>query len=182
MTQKDKDINDINDIPFLETLISKAHKHEFSVVYKRPKDISSYKQPYNLLEILGLNEKLLSETAKNTLDVFEKSKDKEFISTYDDFKWKVTAFIDIQDIFDSPLYNTGEVLNIFHIWYFYYESKYVLIESILCGLNAFYLASNALLRLFLEFSLLQNYYYRIINNNQSYQALEQYFKTGTHPN
>ena len=179
MTQKDKGINDI---PFLETLISKAYKHEFSVVYKCPKDIGSYKQPYNLLEILGLNENLLSETAVKTLDIFEKNKDEEFIATYDDFKWKVTAFTHIQDIFDSPLYNTGEVLNIFHIWYFYYESKYVLIESILCGLNGFYLASNALLRLFLEFSLLQNYYYRIINNNRSYQALEQYFKNSTHPN
>ncbi len=172
----------INKVPFIETLISKAYKRSFSTIYKVPKSIDSYKQPYNLLEILGLNEKLLSDTANKTLNVFENNKDEKSISTYNNFKWKATAFTHIQDIFDSPLYKTGEVLNVFHIWYFYYESKYVLIESILSGLNGFYLASNALLRLFLEFSLLQNYYYRIVSNEISYQALELYFKNRHHPN
>ena len=146
-------------------------------------DMSQYNRPRELLKIIGIEKDQLSKTALETIEAYQSlnQNEEEFLTHYDDFRWKITAFIYIQDIFDSPLFLTDDPLNIFHIWYFYYESKYILIESILCGLNAFYSASNALLRLFLEFSILQNYYYRITHKEQNYKALEKYFKYKTHP-
>ena len=48
-------------------------------------------------------------------------------------------------------------------------------------MNGFSIGSVALLRPFLEFSVLQNYYYRRINHERSYAALEKYFNTGINP-
>ena len=53
-------------------------------------------------------------------------------------------------------------------------------ESVLCGLNGLYVASDALLRPFLEFNLLQLYYYRLIRQSGAYSPLEEYFKKGRH--
>lgn len=150
--------------------------------YIYPRDLKSYNRPYQLLNILGLDEEILSRTAKETIKILEESIGSEPDQYYDDFKWKLTAFLQLQDVFDLQLHKIGQITSIFHLWYFYYESKYILIESLLCGLNGFYIASNLLLRLFLEFNLRQNYYYRLICDQRSYHQLEEYIKYAKHQN
>ncbi len=146
-------------------------------IYKIP---SGPHTPSSILESLEIEETILSNTAKEALEALEVASaapDSDWL----DFKWKLMAFTYVQDIFDSPLYAGDDIRTIFHQYYFYYESLNILTESVLCGLNGFYTAAYALLRLFLEFSLLQNYYYRITNETPSYHALERYFHTGIHP-
>jgi hypothetical protein len=94
---------------------------------------------------------------------------------------KLKAFDEIQDFFDCPIYPDATFVNIFQIWYFYYEARALLAEVIVAGFNGLYSASTAVLRLFLEFSLLQLYFYRICESQNSYQSLETYFKTGRKP-
>ena len=169
---------------FLGDLVSKACRPTFvTATYEYVSDVAQYTSPRDLLEIIGVEKNLLSKTAAETVDILEtqEKRNRESSLSYDDFKWKLTAFAHIQDIFDCPLYPDGGILNVYHLWYFYYESKYILIESLLCGLNGFCLASNVLLRLFLEFSVLQNYYYRITRDQQSYGPLEKYFRSRVHP-
>jgi hypothetical protein len=136
-----------------------------------------------LADMLQVRRDDLNKSAAEILEFFEHgSRDGKASGEWEDFKWKITAFLEIQDIFDAPLYSTGSaVLNIFHLWYFYFESRYLLVESILCGLHGLYAASDALLRPFLEFSMLQLYYRNVCRASQSFQPLEQYFKSGINP-
>jgi len=169
---------------FLRHLIAKAcSPTAITATYDYVTDLRCYERPHNLLKIIGIEKNLLSKTAAETVDILEtqKKRDRESSQAYDDFKWKLTAFMHIQDIFDCPLYPDSEILNIYHLWYFYYESKYILIESLLCGLNGFCLASDLLLRLFIEFSVLQNHYYRVVREKQSYKPMEKYFESRVHP-
>ena len=146
------------------------------------KDLENWKDPGLLTEIAGFPKGILSDIAKETLDYIEETAPKaDEYGWWLDFKWKLLAFFEMPDIFDSPIFPENPKQNIFRLWYFYYESKYLLLESILCGLNGFYSSSNALLRTFVEFNLLQLYYYRQINEDRSYETLERYFKTGIHP-
>lgn len=139
--------------------------------------------PEDLAEIIGISSELLTNQARATLDIHEqKSKGETEFRDWIDFKWKLTAFYEIQDIFDAPFYAGNEsFLNLFHLWYFYFESRHLLTESILCGLQGLYASSNAMLRLFLEFNILQLYYYQLSNQAQNYKALENYFRSGNHP-
>ncbi len=52
---------------------------------------------------------------------------------------------------------------------------------ILCALNGFCGASNLILRLFLEFGLLQSYFTCNINKQESYKILNKYFQDGISP-
>lgn len=154
--------------------------HRTAATYEFVSDIGNYDSPRHILYILGIEKSSLSETANEIINFLEENNEyekKEFI----DFKWKLSAFLNIQDIFDSPIYKSDDVNSIFHLWYFYYESKYILNESLLCGLNGFYLSANILLRLFLEFNLLQNYYYLKSSKESSYKSLEKYFCDQIHP-
>lgn len=167
---------------FLDNLILKACDPKLvTSYYSYFTEPTKLDKPYGLTKILGLEDNLLSETAKSTLGCFEKETEKEIVAAYQDFKWKLLAFIQIQDILTGTLYDGEETLSFCHQWYFFYESKYILIESILCSLNGFYLAANSLLRLFLEFSLLQNYYFRRTTKERSFRTLEQYFDAGVNP-
>jgi hypothetical protein len=135
-----------------------------------------------LLDILGLEENTLTDTARMTVNAFENGvKDESVSDDWTAFKWKLTAFVDIQDILDAPL-KRGSYLNSFHLWYFYFESKQLLKEAVICGFSGLYSASNAVLRLLLEFNVLQNYYYRAVLGGDSYKPLEKYFQTRKHPN
>src|SRR5690606_12521853 len=87
----------------------------------------------------------------------------------------------IQDAFDTPVLPPVGVSVLFEQYYFYFESRNILAESVLAGLNGLYAASSALLRPFLEFSLLQNYYYRRARSESSYGAVVDYFKTHRTP-
>jgi len=131
--------------------------------------------PPLLKQILGLNDRALSGTATRVLNLLEESIDKESALTFNDFKWKLMAFLAIQDVLDGCVYEGNPEQNMFRQWYFYFESKYILIELILCHLNGFYVSSTALLRHFTEFNLLQNYFYRISRERSSFAALEEYF-------
>ncbi len=138
--------------------------------------------PPGVRATLRLEDEYLSETAKLTLEALESNPESGGDnSTWIDFKWKLAAFHNIQDAFAPFVYGGGSHLNMFHLWYFYYESKYILAELVLCGLNGYSSASNALSRLFLEFNAMQNYYYRRVNAESSFRAVAEYLKTGRHP-
>lgn len=99
------------------------------------------------------------------------------------FRWQLTAFVFLQDNLDTPIHEATHrnPLLLFEQFYFYFESYRLLKESILCGLNGFATAANALLRPFLEFSLLQNYFYRTLDARRSFDELERYLQTGISP-
>lgn len=168
----------------LKELVDEIGKNRsVSAAYCLITDLENWTSPDTLPRILGISEDILSERARATLQLHERSDaDSKTSSDWMDFKWKLTAFQEIQDIFDAPLYlGRDSPLNLFQLWYFYFESRHLLAESIVCGLMGYYAASNALLRLVLEFSLLQSYYYRVSNETQSYKRLQAYFDNGIHP-
>lgn len=177
----DKNDNCSNN-PFLTNLIEEysAPKSVYSSFFA-PSDLNKYKTPFKLSEILNLELSKLSNVAIETLNILEESDIDNHTIQYTRFKWRLTAFLHIQDIFDGALYMPNPQANIFRQWYFYYESKYILTELILAGLNGFYVSTNALTRLFLEFNLLQLYYFRTINRTKSYQCIEDYFQKFKHP-
>lgn len=140
-------------------------------------DPGKMSSPPLLKQILGLNNRALSSSATRVLNLLEEEGiDKESTLTFVDFKWKLMAFLAIQDVLDGRVYEGNSENNMFRQWYFYFESKYILIELILCNLNGFYVSSTALLRHFTEFNLLQNYYHRMSRETSSFALLEDYFK------
>jgi hypothetical protein len=166
---------------FFQALIDELGKpREFTATYSLPKEPGKVENPDSVLASLELNAKILSPVAKEALDALEAA-NIAAESDWIEFKWKLQAFNYLQDIFDAPLFEGLDIKTIFHQYYFYYESRHLLAESILCGLNGFYTAAHALLRPFLEFSLLQNYYYRLTDQSRSYGALEKYFRSGVTP-
>ncbi len=152
-----------------------SKKGTFSSTYFYFENKESAK-PSSLIQILALNEKELSSVAKETLRLFEKENLGNEGITYTDFKWNLLAFVAVQDIFDAAILDETALKNMFQQWYFYYESKYILTELILCWLNGFYNAESSLLRSFLEFNLLQLYFYRATKKNSNYGVLNEYFK------
>lgn len=169
---------------FLNELINRAiEPRTLSATYRYYKAPELVKNPGLLVESLGIADAQLSELAAKTLKILEDENADLRKEDWIDFKWKVNAFAAVQDIFTGPLFKPDEEFNyIFHLWYFYYESKHILSESILCGLNGFYTASWAMLRNFLEFSLMQNYFYRVVHKQRNYGALGRYFRDGRRPN
>ena len=167
---------------FQKSLFTKASSPmKFSVFYSYHTDIESKCSPGPITQVLGLDDDFpYSDRETKVLSFLEN--DEANNKPYCDFKWKVLAFICLQDIFDAPLIQGDDLLSLFHQWYFYYESKYILKEIILCGLNGFEGASGALLRLFLEFNLLQNYVYTNRDKTASYKFIENYFSKGINPN
>lgn len=156
------------------------NKFSVSAVYKYYKDISAFTEAGDILSILGLDRNLLPSSVLEIIDFLEKGNGYDS-SNYLDLKWKLSAFLNIQDIFDHPIYENEDMFTSFHLWYFYFESKYILIESFLSGLNGLYLSSKVLLRLFIEFNITQNYYYRMIMKTGNYQCVNKYFKDGVRP-
>jgi hypothetical protein len=134
------------------------------------------------LQILDVSSDALNAEGRSVINMYEARALSGEEPDWIDFKWKLTAFSEIQDVFDSPLYpGRDSPLNQFHLWYFYHESSHLLTESILAGFAGLYACANAVLRIFLEFSVLQLYYYNIAFQNRSYARLEEYFKERRHP-
>lgn len=133
--------------------------------------------PPKLISIIGRPQ--LSNIATDALNALEElgETDELWIA----FKWRLWAFVEIQDIFSMPFYKDFTKESIFNIWYFYFESKFLIIESILAGLNGQYHCSRSLLRSFLEFSTSQNYFHNISFKSSSYFSLNEYFKKGHLP-
>lgn len=163
-------------VQFIKELITEASEKTVRTGYLFFSDLDKFENPPSLEKILYLDEKSLSPVAKETLEFLEKYQGDNF--SFNDFKWKLLAFVTVQDIFEALLLDDTAVrnVNVFRQWYFYYESKYILTESILCGLNGFYCATCSLMRLFLEFNLLQLYYYGLIKKNNNYNCLSEYLK------
>lgn len=168
---------------FLKELFDKAlAPPKISALCVYYSDIDSRSDPGPLKRILGLDDDFFSDRETRVLAILENEHEADRSKTYSQFKWKVFAFLSVQDVFDAPLVQGNDLLSLFRQWYFYYESKYLLIESILCGLNGFMGAVGSLLRLFLEFNLLQHFFFRNIDNTSSYQVLEDYCTKGVNPN
>ena len=167
--------------PFIgELLVEMMGPKQFSAIYRSPKYPAGSDTPLSIPNFLEVAPADLSAAASKALDAIE-APGGDHHQAWTDFKWKLTAFTYVQDVFDTVLRQSDDPLVMFQQYYFYYESYYLLCESILCGLNGFYVAAHALLRPFLEFSLLQNYYYRTLHDSHSYRQLELYFKNGTPP-
>ncbi|MDA8088840.1 MAG: hypothetical protein M0Z61_01260 [Nitrospiraceae bacterium] len=146
-------------------------------------NIAALKSPGSLPLLLSLDKEILSNREIEVLKILDGRMDQaESDEKYIDFKWKLLAFFTIQDVFEAPFLKGDYQDSIFRQWYFYYESKYILTEAILCGLNGFRSSIGPLLRLFLEFNLIQNYYYRNINDTRSYRVLENYLLKAIAPN
>jgi len=138
-------------------------------------------KPQDLLGALGVPKDALSDREQATLAAIEELNDSD--SSWLDFKWKVTALLHVQDVFDAILQAPEDDPHLwFEQYYFYYESRMLLAESFLCGLNGRYVAASAMLRPFLEFTVLQNYYYRRVQDAETYAPLQEYFGHGRrHP-
>jgi len=150
----------------------------FEATYNYYPDIDSRADPGPLIRLLGVGDGFLSDREAQTLSFLEENSNTQPDRHYSEFKWRVLTFLSVQDIFDAPLLAGTDLRSLFRQWYFYYESKYLLIETILCSLNGFVGAQGSLLRLYLEFNLLQNYFFRNINNQRSYELLKNYVKKG----
>ncbi len=165
---------------FVESLVDQMLKgREFRASYHATTEDLDH-PPYSIFDCLDINRELLSPTASEALNVLE-SGCLEAEREWSAFKWKLAAFLHIQDIFDAPLYDQADPSALFSQYYFYYESRNVLSESFLCGLNGYTIGASALLRVFIEFSLLQTYFYRLINKSRSYRCLDQYFVKSFNP-
>jgi hypothetical protein len=154
-------------------------KH-FEVTYQRPREPEALSAPADFIVALGVAKDGLSDVATATLDALEEL-ERTRDSHWGDFRWKQTALAHVQDIFDVAIQQSADPVLCFQSYDFYYESRLILAESVLSGLNGLYIASAAILRPFLEFTLLQNYYYQVIRTAGSHAPVEQYLSKGKHP-
>jgi hypothetical protein len=165
----------------LKRLLSEIDEpRRFEVIYELARRPESLSQPCDILVALGVPKDAVSDRATEALDAI-KELARNGDSSWVDFRWKLTAFVHVQDIFDMTVREAADPRVWFQQYYFYYESQRILAESVLSGLNGLYIASNALLRPFLEFTLLQNYYYRSSRKAETYSPIEEYFSNGKHP-
>jgi hypothetical protein len=148
--------------------------------YIGPKGTIETAAPIKLLEALGIRKEALSPIALGALESVEEL-GREVPEDWERFLWSLAAFTHIQDLFECPLQEGGDIKSLFQQYYFYYESKSILVECILAWLDGLYIASGTLLRPFLEFSLYQNYYIRVMHDGTTYRPLEKYFKDQIQP-
>jgi hypothetical protein len=87
------------------------------------------------------------------------------------------AFLSVQDLLTTPLFSDTTNAGILQIKYFYYESKYILMEIIASSLNGLHIANKQLLRNFLEFNLLQCFFINKIKQEESFRSFNEYLKT-----
>jgi hypothetical protein len=160
---------------FINYLAEKYMKSEYVIIAPYISNFSKNVKAPSLLRILGLPENKVKDSAFETLKYLNDTDQNELIDKWDLFKWRVLAFITVQDVFDSTFYDSEDHREIFHQWYFYYEAKYLLIEMILCGLSGFYISVHILERLFLEFNLLQLYYHSECREKNSFAPLKRFF-------
>jgi hypothetical protein len=165
----------------LRCLLSEAHEPKrFEVTDQMPREPGALSAPADFIVVLGVAKDGLFNVATATLDAIE-----ELERTSDshgvDFKWELTVLAHVQGIFDVTIQQSADPVVCFQQYDFCYESRLILAESVLAGLNGLYIASVALLRPFLKFTLLQNYYYQVIRTAGSYAPVEQYLSKGKHP-
>ena len=138
-------------------------------------------KPDSLVNLLSLDESMLTEDGRQILHYLENKQEEPGYFKYEDFKWKLQAFLAMQDIFGMPMVAGTNGRNIFEMRYFYYESKYILIESILGGLNGLHIVNKQALRSFLEFNLLQNYFFNVTQKANSFKLFNDYLQSRINP-
>jgi hypothetical protein len=178
MTQISPDGPEIH--PLIAKLLEKLHADVSTHRSRyRMRDAAKESRADSILEFLDLDTGDLSSTASEALEALNQSNPDGWTR----FQWQLTAFTYLQDNFDTPFHDAIDrnPLLLFEQYYFYFESVRLLKESILCGLNGFSIAANALMRPFLEFSLLQNYFYRALEARGSFAELERYFQSAITP-
>jgi len=153
---------------------------QFESYYFGPKGHIETTPPCTLLQAAGIKKESLSQTAISALESIEEI-GSEVNEEWSKFLWSLSAFTHIQDLFDCPMQDGDDIKSLFQQYYFYYESRSILVECILSWLEGLYIASETLLRPFLEFSLYQNYYIRVIRDSGTYKPLEKYFKDQINP-
>lgn len=133
-----------------------------------------------LADALGISDELMSDQAMEALSAIQElvSEDPE---AWHGFLWKCAAFARVHEAFDGRLHLPSDSLALLEQYYFYFESQILLAESVLAALNGLYAAADALLRPFIEFTLLQCYYWRTASRTGSYSSIRDYFKTARHP-
>lgn len=166
---------------FAEDLLHKRQNRSHTVrmrhyIGDQANDIES------LLEILSLDQSNLTDEGRKLLDYLESTPKENQTPTinYEQFKWKLLAFISIQDTFNTTIYDDDYHLML-QQHYFYYESKYNLTECIIAGLNGLHLASKQLLRNVIEFNLLQLHFSNECKRVQSYKPFKDYLDNHIQP-
>ncbi len=152
-----------------------AHLQVTCMIITSDEDMAKHR----LLDILGTKDSMLTASGRKIYDLVESG---EFLrrDLYLNFKWKVTAFITVQDTFDGALYS-GDIKGIGLKNYFYYESLHLLREYIYCGFNNCLSAAQQLLRTILEFNIKQLYFERLCTTASSYQPVMKYLRDGICP-
>jgi hypothetical protein len=165
---------------FKRLLAKKADRGH--LVYMRYYQDGNPTETDTLFNLLSLDKSMLTEDGKHILDYLENKKEESTsYFSYENFKWKLLAFLSLQDIFGMPMHTGSNQQNIFQLRYFYYESKYILIESILGSLNGLHIINKQALRNFLEFNLLQNYFFNVTEKAQSLRPFMDYLQSNISP-
>jgi hypothetical protein len=165
---------------FTKELAEKKMNFNLPVFVTYYTDENEMKSP-TLAQLLGFGESHLTVSGSKALRFLEFEKRSDSVFSFDAFKWKLHAFLSLQDLVFPPVFEDAPWKVIFQMKYFYYESKYILTESILSSLNGLHIGNNHLLRLFIEFNLLQLYFINKTKKESSYQGINEYFKTGIKP-
>lgn len=132
----------------------------------------------SLLDLLQLNESRLSKEASMILEIFENDKEFGCHKEYQEFKWMILAYINLQDAFPTVLYSDVDEKIIFARNYFYHEALSILREFIYCGLNNMTTSARHLTRTFVEFNLRQVYLFERCKREKSYASMRNYLKNG----
>src|ERR1017187_74509 len=110
-----------DDNQLFSELIKKANERSVRISMRYFDEYSTM-IPGSLLEIIGVEESQLNSDGKRILDYLENEPDtpsEEF--SFTKFKWKLLAFIYLQDIFDGKVLDDYKTDNLFQLKYFYYE-------------------------------------------------------------
>lgn len=144
--------------------------------------VNGWNDPGLLTDILGIPANRLSEDAKKSLEFLEATDQTNiYRDEWIDFKRKLIAYREIQDVFPMQLHVDSSPMMAMRLWYFYFEADYLMKDSLLAGLHYCSASSVAILRPFLEFSVLQLYYYRVTVQSGSLKRLEDYHATERPP-
>src|SRR5690349_5949075 len=120
---------------FIERLIDKKAKPSITSIYHTTNGGDNMRVPA-LMDLLMIDQSLLTEDGKEAISYLESvgERTSPFLS-FENFKWKVMAFLAIQDLIRTPVFSDTTTESFLQVKYFYYESKYILTEVIIASLN-----------------------------------------------
>ncbi len=163
---------------FIKAILS--HERESSaIVHLIAEDTETLS--ISLIELLQLNESRLSKEALTVTEILENDEAFGCHKEYNEFKWMILAYTNLQDAFPTAIYGDADDKIIFARNYFYYEALSILREFIYCGLNNMTTSARHLVRTFVEFNLRQVYFLERCKREQSYSSMKQYLAKGIAP-